>query len=334
MIELDLKGDYYEIGVFLGKQFDSYKSSYFSRKFTKEQKDFAYECELIVKEFFPELLEEIQGIADGGDIDYIDLITSELGMGFNSGCTAFAIPAKSSKNGKIIFASSMDWFEQAIPFSYIFRTNPENKISNLGFTEYLVGRLGGINEAGLAIAESNCVWANFEPGFNSGIMGRYLLDNCKDVKQAVEALQKIPHTIGNNYLIADTNNKVARVEAYHREVVTTYFHGELVANANHYFSKVFDSIALTKPQHSLDRIDYLYNWYQTLKEPADVESIKKLQKVHDVELCPHVKEYYNGELMDLTTCWAWIAEIGTDEVHLCEGPPCQNEYRMLKLSEK
>ncbi len=71
-----------------------------------------------------------------------------------------------------------------------------------------------------------------------------------------------------------------------------------------------------------------------LKEPTSVESVKKLQKVHDVELCPHVKEYFNGELMDLTTCWAWITEIGTDEVHLCEGSPCQNDYSKLKLSKK
>lgn len=327
MIELELKGNYYDIGFFLGKQFDSYKSSYFSNNFTKEQHAFAHECEMIVKQFFPELLDEIQGIADGGDVDYNDLITSELGMGFKSGCTVFAIPAKSSKKKKIIFASSMDWFEQAIPFTYIFRTNPENKLPSLGFSEYIVGRLGGINEAGLALAESNCTWDDFEPGFNGGIIGRYILDNCEDVKQAVDFLQKIPHILGNNYLIADKHNNAARVEAFKRETVVTSIQDDFVANANHYFSPVFDSVTPTKPQHSLDRIEFLSNWYRTLLDPVDIESVKQIQKTHEVEICPHVQEYFNDELMDLTTCWAWVTEVGSNEVHLCRGSPCKNEYK-------
>ncbi|MFX0174552.1 MAG: C45 family autoproteolytic acyltransferase/hydrolase [Candidatus Hodarchaeota archaeon] len=331
MIELTIEGSYYDIGYWLGKKIDTYQSSYFSNNFTKEQIDFAYECLKSVKQFFPELLHEIQGIVDGGNLDYDNLLTSEIGMGFHYSCTVFAIPAKYTKNGKMLFARSMDWFNEAIPYAYIFRIQPEKKYANLGFTESLTGRLGGINEAGLVIGDSNCVWSNFQPGLISGAIVRWILDNCKSVQEAVDFLERIPHVIGNNYLIADTNNIVARVEAFQRNVVTNYFQDEFTVTANHYFSSDFDFIANIKPKHSTDRIDFLYHWINKLSKPVDVKSVKEIQRTHEVELCPHVQEEFNGKIMDLTTSWAWIHELGSNKVHLCEGSPCKNEYKEYNL---
>ncbi|NHJ48713.1 MAG: hypothetical protein FK733_13090 [Asgard group archaeon] len=331
MIELTIEGSYYDIGYWLGKKTDKFQSSYFSSNYTKDQIDFAYLCSKSVKQFFPELLQEIQGLADGSNIDFETLITSEIGMALNRGCTVLAVPAKYTKNGKMLFARSMDWFSEAMPYSFILRIKPEDKLASLAFNETMTGRLGGINEAGLVIGDSNCVWGNFNPGLIPGVLVRWVLENCKTVQEAVEFLEKIPHVIGNHYLLADTNNTVARVEAYNRKTVTTYFEDEFTATANHYFSSDFDFIAPLKPKHSTDRIDYLHNWINNLTQLIDINSIKEIQREHEVELCPHVKEEFNGQLMELTTTWAWIHEVGSKKIHLCQGSPCQNNYFEFNL---
>lgn len=335
MIELTIEGSYYSIGYWLGKQTDKFQSSYFSNNYTKEQIDFAYDCLKSIKQFFPEILQEIQGLADGSNIDYDNLITSEIGMGLNRGCTVLAIPAKYTKNGKMLFARSMDWFNEVMPYAFIFNGKPEKKLSSLGFNETMTGRLGGFNEAGLVIGDSNCVWGNFNPGLIPGILVRWVLENCKKVQEAIKYIEKIPHVIGNNYLIADTNNTIARVEAYNKTIVTTYFQEEFIATANHYFSSDFDFIAPIKPKHSTDRIDYLNNWIKKQgKSCVDINSVKEIQREHEVELCPHVQEEFNGQLMELTTSWAWIHELDSKKIHLCQGSPCQNEYKEINLDNK
>ncbi|UCF58504.1 MAG: hypothetical protein JSV15_05385, partial [Candidatus Bathyarchaeota archaeon] len=43
---------------------------------SKDKLDFAYECQRSVEKHCPELLEELQGIADGGGFNYENLIAS------------------------------------------------------------------------------------------------------------------------------------------------------------------------------------------------------------------------------------------------------------------
>lgn len=106
---------------------------------------------------------------------------------------------------------------------------------------------------------------------------------------------------------------------------------DFLAIANHYFSPDFDEITPKKPRHSIDRIDYLNSWFKNRINPVDLEEIKRVQRTHDVEMCPHVEEIYEGELMNLMTCWAWIASLGENVVHACEGSPCRNEYKKYSL---
>jgi len=332
MIKLELEGSYYEIGLRIGEKCKNLVSSYYSEECSKDQIDFAYECQRSVRKYCPELLEELQGIADGGDFDYKKLVSSELAAGLKSNCTLLAISGKYTKNGLPIYARSMDWFQDALKTTSVFITKPEQRLASLGFSETFLGRLGGVNETGLAIGEASTSWENLQPGIINGIAIRWVLDTCRTTYDAVSFLQKIPYIMGNNYLIADKEDNFAVVEASPvKTIVTIERKGFLVA-ANHYFSPEFDKITPTKPKHSTDRIDYLNSWFNNRTNPVDLEDLKRIQQTHDVEICPHVQEIYEGRLRDLTTCWAWIAPLGENKVYLCEGSPCKNEYKEYSLS--
>ncbi len=332
MIELTLEGSYYDIGVLLGKQYKVYFSDYFSEKYSKEQIDFAYECLNEVRQFFPEIMQEIDGIVDGGNIDYENLLVSDISARFQKNCTIFAVPSNFTHDDTMFFARSLDWFQDTIPYNFIFKTYPNKKIPSLGFCDTIIGRLGGFNKAGVVISESNCIWGNFQPGLVSHLIIRWILDNCKTAQEAVNFLERIPHVIGNNYLVADKNNTIARIEACQVMKVTTYFKDEFVAIANHYFSSDFDEITPRKPKHSTDRIDYLNEYMLKNKGIINLQKVQELQRTHEVELCPHVQEKYDDQILPLTTCWAWIHEIGSSKIFLCDTSPCQGKYKEYILS--
>lgn len=331
MIKLDMEGCYYDIGLKIGEKCKNLVSSYHSEECSKDKIAFAVKCEKLVESHCPELLEELEGIADGGGFDYEHLVSSELAGGLKPNCTLLAISGKHTRNGFPLFARTMDWFQEALKFTAIFVTRPAGRLANLGFSDTFLGRLGGINEAGLAIGDSNtCDW-NLQPGIINGIAIRWVLDTCRTVDEAVSFLQKIPYIMGNNYLIADKEDNFALVEAHHARTVVTIGRKNILAAANHYLSPEFDKITPAKPKHSTDRIDYINSWFNNRTNPVDLEDVKTLQRTHDVEICPHVQEIYEGKLQDLTTCWAWIAFLGESRVHLCEGSPCKNKYKKHSL---
>ncbi len=327
-----MKGSYYEIGLSIGRKFRKQVPSHYSKECTKEKLDFAYDCQDIVKKYCPELLEELQGIADAGNFNYENLLSSELAAGLYSNCTLLAISGEHTKSGHPIFARSMDWLQYAMKFASISMTRPKGKLASLGFSETFLGRAGGINEAGLAIGESSTCWENLQPGIISGVAIRWILDNCKTSHDAVEFLTRIRFIMGNNYLIADKQGDFGFVQAHPSKAIGTIERPDFLFATNHYFSPEFDKITPKKPKHSTDRIEYLNSWFSKRTEPVSLEDVMILQRTHDVEICPHVQEEYEGKPRDLTTCWAWTAALGTNEVYLCEGSPCKNQHQRLVLS--
>ena len=115
MYHLRLKGEHYQMGVKRGLIFQKAKMA-FPLHLDKFQIEHGKASEKILKEFFPEVCEEILGISDTMGIDYLPFASWMLCMGccmYNleenipveiRGCTAFAF----SKNGRIIYGRNND----------------------------------------------------------------------------------------------------------------------------------------------------------------------------------------------------------------------------------
>lgn len=75
---------------------------------TKERQDFANACLPIYQNYYPEILEEIKGIADSQKMSYQDLYTFLLSMycfEFNNHCTCCAL----KNNEYILFGRNSDF---------------------------------------------------------------------------------------------------------------------------------------------------------------------------------------------------------------------------------
>ena len=186
---------------------------------------------------YPILFDRMRGIADsfGLDIanDSYDFTVIFQTQMTPPGCSVAFYPAGHTINGHNILSRNYDfttgditgrrpqkgrWAVMARPF--LFEIHPDKGYSSLALCafEYLGGVLDGINSEGLVVAilaeEESGNKVGRESGREAGmheLMGmRYLLDNCKNVEEAKEALLSLKHyysLIPCHYIVGDGSGR-------------------------------------------------------------------------------------------------------------------------------
>ena len=186
---------------------------------------------------YPILLERMKGLAAAYGLDFSDNSYDFSGL-FQPqmappGCLVTFYPANHIENGHNILSRNYDFITGDITGRrpqegrlammarpILFEIYPDKGYSSLSLCafEYLGGVLDGINSAGLVVSilaeEESGNKVGREPGDEVGmheLMGmRYLLDNCKNVEEAKEALLSLKHYysfIPCHYIIGDKSGK-------------------------------------------------------------------------------------------------------------------------------
>jgi predicted choloylglycine hydrolase len=186
---------------------------------------------------YPILHERMKGVADAYGLniaddsyDFTGLFQPQMAA---PGCSVTFYPAGYTANGHDILSRNYDFITgditgrrpqegrlamMARPF--LFEIYPDQGYSSLSLCafEYLGGVLDGINSEGLVVSilaeEESGNKVGREPGNEVGMHElmsmRYLLDNCKNVEEAKEALLSLKHYysfIPCHYIIGDKTGK-------------------------------------------------------------------------------------------------------------------------------
>lgn len=242
------KGSYYEMGVKRGKIFNR-SGIIFPLKTDKFQYAHGEKSEKILRDFFPEVCEEIRGVTDTVGADYMQFVSWMLCMGccmYNleenlpvevRGCTAFAYAVKDNEKpgicspDKSIRQSPEGEVSKQEGFRVIYgRNNDLPPCLKKGCKSELYAPKGGsrfhittssfingeegINEHGLAAAMTFVMTdlKKIKPGFNSCFIVRYLLEKAENVEQAVSLLSRLPVASNCNILLADKSGNMAAAE--------------------------------------------------------------------------------------------------------------------------
>lgn len=186
---------------------------------------------------YPTLHERMKGVAAAYGLNFFDDSYDYSGLMQPSmappGCSVTFYPAGHTENGHNILSRNYDFTTGDITGRkpqkgqlammarpILFEIHPDNGYSSLSLCafEYLGGVLDGINSEGLVVAilaeEESGPKVGREPSNEVGmheLMGmRYLLDNCKNVEEAKEALLFLKHYysfIPCHYIVGDRNGK-------------------------------------------------------------------------------------------------------------------------------
>jgi predicted choloylglycine hydrolase len=342
LIKFNFSGSYYDNGYQLGNRL---KNFFQLPPASNQTIEFAQECRMHVKQYAPGILDELQGLCDatGFDSGLLDAFVLSLGKdmidqtremfrkGIDFGCSSIAISGEHSAIDSPIFARNYDWMETFKKFFTVVWNTPKGGVSNISFTDHIVGRYGGINKAGLAMSIHGIPSYETEwvPGLRMNIIARWILDNFKTAKEAINFFEKIPHICGHIYLIADKWENIACIETAKEEVIVTDSKEGFMAITNQFKTK-----SLKKHEYknfripnSQERLKKIQDWYKNQKSKITIDEIKHILSSHDDGVCNHFE--FGGETT--STIWSWIAKIGTDEIFISDGSPCAHPYEKMKF---
>jgi len=314
-----LSGTYYEMGLKYGRVLK--RVGYVLPKLSEEALKFGKECETEVKRVFPEILEELQGLADGCNISFEGLkaFMFTLGSEKHNYCSAFAA---SSPNP--ILGRNYDFYYEYKRYAETCLTMPKNAYWSIRNSTVFVGGEDGLNEAGLAVAMSTVCVRQFKPGINWFMAVRAILDKCSSVAEATKFLLNVKFSTGNNYLLVDASGDMAVVEASPQKVRLRRRpeQGFLIAT-NHFIHPEMMDVENVKerPPTSVKRYKCIMEIISHNGGKVTIKLAKRILADHEGSVCSHATAINFG------TLWSMIASPRDRRVLIAPGNPCKTYYK-------
>ncbi|HSJ53063.1 MAG TPA: C45 family peptidase, partial [Anaerolineae bacterium] len=135
----------------------------------------------------------------------------------SEGCTTWAASGSATANGQPILAKNRDFRPEHLPLQNVVRAIPER-----GFRSLYVSSAGspgvycaGINEAGLAVADTHVYSLDLGPGLPSYSLMMHVLQEHDTVASALDYLRAVPRLGRNNLILADASGHLSVFEGGH-----------------------------------------------------------------------------------------------------------------------
>lgn len=160
MNHIQFQGTHYEAGFRWGSLLFQHKNLILSQvpfPLTKQREAYAQSCLPVYETWYPEILQEIQGLADGQRCDVHALqsvLFSMYSMPPSACCSCFAVSA----NHQILLGRNSDFLPgmEDLNLNVIYQL-ASNACSFTGNTTAFIEMEDGVNEHGLAAASPPCV---------------------------------------------------------------------------------------------------------------------------------------------------------------------------------
>ena len=125
----------------------------------------------------------------------------------NCSCFAFA------NDQEVLLGRNSDFLTEIekLNLNVIYKLT-DGTYSFTGNTTAFVEMEDGVNEHGLAVGLTSVYPIQCKPGFNAGLLLRYLLEKCKNVMEAVSCLHQLPIASAQTLTLADSSGEIALVE--------------------------------------------------------------------------------------------------------------------------
>ncbi|WP_249777730.1 C45 family autoproteolytic acyltransferase/hydolase [Paenalkalicoccus suaedae] len=225
---IEAKGDAYSFGLLQAQKLK--ETPLFMKHTNRRKKSIRkYDTDLAeskawMKELSPVLWEELEGLADGLEWRIQDVIHEYGGYQQNwvkSGCSAIM------NNGA--YGRNYDYHPKTYDGRFVL-WQPSKGFAHVGFAQRIIGRMDGMNEHGLAIGYHFVNRLKPQDGFICCSIARFILDSCKNVKEAVDVLTSLPHRHAFNYSLTDKSGRHAVVEGSGQGAIELKQHDDVCSN--------------------------------------------------------------------------------------------------------
>lgn len=300
----ELKGSHYEIGRQMAKLLGREALHMVPpEQFTKEEVARAFD---LFNQYCPGITDELRGFSDETGVPIQENAYTWMTY-LIPRCSNLALLPVHTENGHTLIARNYEFGIDEEDF-HVYRVAPEGKYAHIGGSLLEFGRSEGINECGLAISMSSCGFpvsnlpfmrAPAIRGLTFYAVLRTLLDQCKDVPEALDKLKNMPIAYNINLVMADRNQNIALVETMNGEMAVQLggHPGEptFLSATNHIAIPSFQNRENMAMRNSVVRYDRIQNFVK------GTEKLKEQQ----------IKDFLLTKYPDGLTSWFYEDRFGT-----------------------
>lgn len=341
--------------------------AYYSRAFEhqsglpwREVLERARPWQRLIADEFPELLEEMTGIATGAGVTLTEIVTLncrgeivyDTGFGRTSaytrpleevdGCTSFSLTGRAAGDGHVYAGQNWDWRHEVLDTVVVLRIVQPPKPTIVMHVE--AGQIGrqGANSSGFAL-NANGLGGRFDEsiGVPQTVIRRLVLDSAS-ISDALKVLVATRAHIASNALLTHREGFAIDLET------TPGAHGweypddnGLLVHGNHYQAMVPAQLAATHRPMSPDSLLRVPRARKGLAAAANAEKSEDVRAaVHDAmsdhlgfpdSLCAHPDERLPS-VNRWSTLVSSCVDLTTGEYHLAHGTPCEHAYELLPFN--
>ncbi len=322
------KGTHYEAGYRYGQMVKKHGHVITSSptfNITDEMIQFTKECLPIYKKLYPEVVEEIQGMSDGQGTELEVLCRILFSMYCfkpDNHCTCFAY----ADDNNIMLGRNSDFLVSIEKLYMNCLYKLEGGYSFNANTTAFVQMEDGMNEHGLAAGLTFIYPHIRKPGFNAGMMIRFILERCKTVDEAIEALRNIPAASAQTITLADKTGKIAIVESNPEKfVVLSPKNGhKYLGTANNFNSTEMKEYRSPKGHDDWradERYQTVVNGFENSSESFSFEFAKDILSGKYGFICQYDRK------KGADTVWFAIYDVKNSKIFRVEGNPKRKPFK-------
>lgn len=327
----------YERGVQYGEQAKeeiSHSIEYYRKKFEKQPGwdkivEFSQKFVQVSAEFSKEIMEEMQGIADGSGSDVREIMAVnaryELSQfDWQHECTTGVFFDHTS--GKNYIFKNCDLGYDVKAHLVILKVIGKDGFRALGITE--AGQLvrDGYNNCGVALVNS-ALWSGADHAGIAvpGTIVRKKVWESRNFQEACAVQRNLHRTVSTNMLVADRYGNAVDFECYPGGEDEVVPQNGIIATGNR-FTIHPDRNKVIDPE--IDRGLRLRELLEEHRESICAEKIMEILKDHKgfpCSICRHDDKKRAG------TVYSIIVNMTDDKIYICLGNPCEGTYEEYSL---
>jgi isopenicillin-N N-acyltransferase-like protein len=291
------------------------------------------------QERYPQYTEELEGIAEGADVSFDDVVVVNALEGVVmdalhlTKCTSVAINEERSTDGHVLMAHNEDWLPEDEQDVFVLHATPDNEPAFLAMTYGALLPNIGFNEFGIAQCCDTVYPMDTRIGVPRVIASRAVLA-AQTPAEAISSTLVPQRAVGYNHLIVHEGGELYSVEVSAKRFAILYGDEGALVHTNHYLSPNMQEIESEPDELINTRVRYFRALRLLRRTP--LHNIKTLQSI----LCDHLNfpnSICNHSINDIEildrekTINSMVIDLTAKTMHLAWGNPCQNQYHIYHL---
>jgi isopenicillin-N N-acyltransferase-like protein len=309
--------------------------SFFEQKLVEEGLTLEYgfalalENEKVMTKHFPELLEEIRGVAEGAQMPYNSLLLETaypFAAGAPSNCTIISAFGSATRDGAPIVGRNYDFlldFKKCNQLRSVTGKNAE--FSFVGGTITILGVEEGMNGAGLFIGDAGWIPKELPSfrGLSSRQVMQLVLENCISVDTAVDFIRQTPkfaNNAGTCYLLADKRETVV-MEMGLTKICLRMPEEDVQVASDTFLTSIAEDIGPPEPT-AFTRYNLVRKRLHENRGEVDNIFMRKLLSDHSIPICSHD---------EINTLRSIIAKTNEKKMMVADGHPCTSKFKEISI---